>query len=176
MSRLPLTLTNPDATFECTFGRGCDGLCCRNGRPSLSPAEQAAVRDNLGKFLPLLRPEARAAVEAGGFLTGRVKLGHPIARVVDGWCVFFNGGCVLHKVGMDEGDFTKYKPVQCVIFPLEPRRDGRWYVRQWGYRAEKWDLFCLNPRNTDRPAVESLAPEIEYAAKLPPESLPLAPR
>ena len=34
--RIPLVVANlATATFECTFGRGCDGLCCKNGRPSV---------------------------------------------------------------------------------------------------------------------------------------------
>lgn len=166
--RLPLTITNAEtATFECTFGRGCDGKCCQNGRPSLSLAEQKRVQKHLKKFLPHLRPEARELIEAEGFLSKRTKLGNPMLRVVGGWCVFFNEGCVFHKVGMEEGDFTKYKPSQCVVFPLEPNDDGTWYVRQWGYDDEPWDLFCLNPANTTKVAVESLAPEIDYAATLP---------
>ncbi len=166
--RLPLVITNAEtATFECTFGRGCEGGCCQNGRPSLTAEEQKRVRKHFKKFLPHLRPEARELVEAEGFLTRRTKLGDPMARVVGGWCVFFNAGCVLHKVGMEEGDYTKYKPWQCVTFPLDQNDDGTWYVRQWGHEGELWDLFCLNPRNTANPAVETLASEIEYAAKLP---------
>ena len=104
-------------------------------------------------------------VEADGFLSNRRKLGQPMARVVGGWCVFFNGGCVLHKVGLEEGDFARYKPAQCVIFPLDQLPNGQWYVRQHGYEDEEWDLFCLNPKNSTRQAVESLAAEIEYAAR-----------
>jgi hypothetical protein len=166
-TRLPLDLLNADtATFECTFGSGCEGVCCRNGRPSLAPAERARVEENLAKFLPHLRPEARKAVEAGGFLTRRAKLGLPMARVAGGWCVFFNAGCVLHKVGLAEGDYRKYKPAQCVVFPLDQLPDGRWYVRQWGYQGEEWDLFCLDPRNSARRADQTLVSEMEYAARL----------
>jgi hypothetical protein len=164
---MPLEIANAaTATFECTFGRGCDGLCCQNGRPSLSPGERAAIEGNLDKFRPHLRPEARRVIEADGFLSNRRKLGQPMMRVVGGWCVFFNGGCVLHKVGLEEGDFTKFKPSQCVIFPLDQRPDGRWYVRQHGYEDEEWDLFCLDPKNSARPAVVSLAAEIGYAARI----------
>jgi hypothetical protein len=166
-TRLPLTITNAEtATFDCSFGRGCEGVCCQNGRPSLSVDEQKVVRKHLKKFLPHLRPEARKLIEAEGFLSRRTKIGQPMMRVLGGWCVFFNAGCVFHKVGMEEGDFAKYKPSQCVVFPLEPHGDGTWYVRQWG-ADEPWDLFCLNPKNSPKVAVESLAPEIEYAAGLP---------
>ena len=56
------------------------------------------------RVLPHLRPEARKVVEAEGFLSKRTKLKHPMLRVVGGWCVMFNGGCVLHKVGAAEGE------------------------------------------------------------------------
>ena len=168
MSRTSLPLANADtATFDCLYGRGCDGICCKNGRPSVTPAEAAAIAAGLPRALPQLRPEARAVVEAEGFLSRRTKLGHPMVRVAGGWCVFFNAGCVLHKVGAEDGDPFKFKPSQCALFPIEPDpARGDWYVRQWGYRGEEWDLFCLNPQASDRPAAESLAGEIALAARL----------
>src|SRR5947209_8409873 len=98
-----------EAAYECTFGRGCDGVCCRNGRPGVYPDEVERLRDNLARFLPELRPSARALVERRGPLSGRRRHGLPLLRVVDGWCVFFNEGCVLHKVGAREGDKYRYK-------------------------------------------------------------------
>jgi hypothetical protein len=86
--------------------------------------------------------------------------------VVGGWCVFFNQGCVLHKVGAAEGDSYRYKPVQCALFPLDKDHNGEWYVRQWGYKGEAWDLFCLNPDASARPAANSLQAEIALAARL----------
>jgi hypothetical protein len=164
--RLELNIVNAaTATFECTFGRGCNGLCCQNGRPSLTPDEQVMVGGVLDRCLPHLRPEARRLIASDGFLSRRTKVGQPMMRVVDGWCVFFNGGCVLHKIGMEDGNFTQYKPYQCVIFPLEPLPDGRWYVRQHGYEDEEWTLFCLNPNNSTQKAVQSLGVEIDYAAR-----------
>ena len=163
---LPVVVANAGAaTFDCLFGRGCDGVCCKNGRPSVDPAEAAAIRASLDRVLPHLRPEARTLIEAEGFLSNRTKLGQPMVRVSGGWCVFFNGGCVLHKVGAAEGDPFRYKPSQCALFPLERDDDGEWYVRQWGYRGEEWDLFCLNPAASSRPAVESLAGEVALAAR-----------
>src|SRR5262245_22293406 len=96
-----------EARFECTFGRGCDGICCQNGRPMLYPDEVERLDAHLGRFLPHLRPEARALIEAKGYLSRRKKYGLPVARVQGGWCVFFNEGCILHKVGAAEGD--KYR-------------------------------------------------------------------
>jgi hypothetical protein len=154
-----------EARFECIFGRGCDGICCQNGRPPVYAEESARIDASLDKFLPHLRPEARRVVEADGFLSRRRKLGLPMMRVVGGWCVFFNGGCVLHKFGLEDGDFARYKPSQCVTFPLDRLPDGRWYVRQHGYEDEEWDLFCLDPKNSTRRAVEALAAEIDYAAR-----------
>lgn len=166
MKSLPLAVANADtATFDCSFGRGCEGGCCRNGRPSVSPAEHAVMQTVLPRALPLMRPAAREMVEAEGFTSARTKLGQPMVRVAGGWCVFFSGGCVLHSVGAEDGDAYQYKPTQCALFPLEKYK-GEWYVRQWGHAGEQWDLFCLNPNNSQRPAVDSLAPELALAARL----------
>lgn len=163
---VPLAVLNLDtATFDCSFGRGCDGPCCHNGRPSVTPEERATIQGVLDRALPLMRPEARAAVEADGFVTARTKLGQPMVRVTGGSCVFFNAGCVLHTVGSEDGESYQYKPTQCALFPLE--KDGdKWFVRQWGLEGEQWDLFCLNPANSPRPAAESLAAELALAARL----------
>lgn len=162
---LPVVANADTATFDCTFGRGCEGICCKNGRPSVPPEEQAAIKKVLKRVLPHLRPEARKLIEAEGYLSKRTKLGHPMVRVVNEWCVFFNAGCVLHKVGSEDGDPYQYKPVQCALFPVEQDDDGSWFVRQWGHRGEQWDLFCLNPKESKRKAVDSLAGELALAAK-----------
>ena len=169
--KLTLPILNGDsATFECTFGRGCPGVCCRNGRPPVRPEEAERIDRNLHKFLPLLTAEARAAVEEGGYTSRRVKAGMPMLRVVDGWCVFFNEGCVLHKVGAAEGDKFRYKPEPCSLFPLEQDDADNWYVRQHGYKGEKWDLFCLAPSCSAVPAAESLAEELALAQRLTEEA------
>lgn len=168
---LPVVANAANATFDCIFGRGCEGLCCRNGRPSVGPEEQAIIDGVLERALPLLRPEARELIEAESYLSKRTKLGQPMVRVVDGWCVFFNSGCTLHQVGIADGDAYQYKPTQCALFPLErDEDDGSWYVRQWGYRGEKWDLFCLNPKESKKKAVNGLAGELALAAKVDRES------
>lgn len=166
--KLPIPVVNADtATFECTFGRGCEGLCCKNGRPGLQEGEQKLLQKNLKRILPLLTPEAKAIVEKQGVVTKRYRNGLPMAAVTDGWCVFFNKGCVLHKLGALEGDFLKYKPQQCAIFPLLWDDAGEWYVRQWNYKGEEWnDLFCLNPKESKKKAVESLESELNLAATI----------
>jgi hypothetical protein len=155
------------ATYECVYGRGCDGVCCQNGRPPVYPEEVERIRQGLAKFLPHLRPEARKLVEASGFLSKRIKLGLPMLRVVGGWCVFFHQGCVLHKVGTAEGSSFRYKPAACALFPLAKNAKDQWYVRQWGYEGEDWDLFCLNPKQSGAPAAESLRDEVALAASFP---------
>ena len=171
MPMIALPIANAaTATFECVFGRGCDGKCCQNGRPSVDAGEQERIQKNLKKFLPHLRPEARKLIDASGFVSKRTKLGEPMLRVVGGWCVFFNAGCVMHKVGIEDGDAYQYKPSQCALFPLERGGDGAWFVRQWGHNGEQWDLFCLNPEQTQKRAVESLADEIALAATFTPEA------
>src|SRR5438046_10387288 len=125
MSKTGLPLLNAaTATYECIYGRGCDGICCQNGRPSVEPHEQARIGEHLEKFLPHLRPEARAVIEAQGFVSNRKKLKLPMVRVVEGWCVFFNGGCVLHKVGAEDGDKYRYKPSQCALFTLDKEQEA----------------------------------------------------
>ena len=154
-----------EATFECTFGRGCDGICCRNGRPGVYPEEAARLDANLHKFMPHLRPEARRLIETDGYLSNRLKQGLPMLRVVGGWCVFFHQGCVLHKVGAAEGDKYRYKPAACALFPLARNDQDDWYVRQHGYKGEQWDLFCLAPRQSQVPAARSLKEELAFARK-----------
>jgi hypothetical protein len=159
-----LEIENLDkAHFDCVFPV-CGGVCCKNGRPGLEPKEIAAVDANLAKFLPHLRPKARKRIEQRGFLTTRKKEGCPTLAVSEGWCVFHNEGCVLHKVGALEGDRWKYKPWRCIVFPLSrDPKTARWHVRQWKFRGEAWDLFCLNPKESPKKASETLAGEIEFA-------------
>jgi hypothetical protein len=148
------------ARFECTFGHGCEGVCCRDGRPPVYPEEIQTIDANLARILPLLRPEACALVGRAGYLSGRRKAGQAMARVVGGWCVFFNRGCVLHQLGASEGAVFRYKPAVCAMFPLAKDRQDRWYVRQKGYNGEKWDLACLDPASSTRPAARSLEAEL----------------
>jgi hypothetical protein len=154
-----------EATFECIYGRGCDGICCQNGRPGLYPDEHERMAANLEKFLPEVRLEARRLIEKDGFVSKRRKGGLPMLRVLDGWCVFFNKGCVLHKVGAVEGDKYRYKPASCALFPLARNEKGDWFIRQWGVENEDWDVFCLNPKATRLPAAVSLAEELGLAER-----------
>lgn len=155
------------ATFDCVFPT-CGGVCCKNGRPSVERDEQRRIEAHLAKFLPHLTPRARARIERDGCVTARRKEGLPMLAVVDGWCVFANEGCVLHKVGAAEGDRFRYKPWRCAVFPLErDPRTKRWHVRQWGVKGEAWDLFCLNPRESRKSAARTLANELFHAASLP---------
>jgi hypothetical protein len=153
----------PDAKYECIYGRGCDGVCCQNGRPGVHPEERRRIEQNLERFLPLLRPAAREVIEREGFVSRRIKRGQPMLRVADGWCVFFNRGCVLHKVGAEEGDKYRYKPILCALFPLAKDEKDRWYVRQHNYKGEVWDLFCLSPKASPRMASETLHEEAQLA-------------
>lgn len=153
------------ATFDCVYPV-CGGACCKNGRPGLEPAEAERIGANLEKFLPELRPAARRRIKAKGFVTKRSKEGRPTLAVSEGACVFFNEGCALHKVGAIEGDRYRYKPWLCVTFPLALEADGNWYVRQWGLNGEAWDVFCLNPKESEKIAGSGLAGEIEFAGEL----------
>ncbi|MBI3271625.1 MAG: DUF3109 family protein [Planctomycetes bacterium] len=154
-----------EARFECTYGRGCDGICCREGRPLMYPEEVERLDANLPKILPLLRPEARARIEKAGYLSGRLRYGLPTLRRAGDWCVFFNQGCVLHKLGAEEGDKFRYKPAVCSLFPIQQDAQDRWYVRQKGLEKERWDLFCLDPAGTTVRAAESLQDEVALAER-----------
>lgn len=163
---MPLPVLNlGEARFECTFGRGCDGICCRNGRPPVTAEESERIRGNLSKLLPMMRPEAAAVVERDGFTSRRRKSGGPMLRVVKGWCVFFRAGCVLHRAGVEEGDKFRYKPFVCSVFPLEKDERVGWYVRQKGFRNEIWDLFCLDGSKTTASAAETLGEELSLIAR-----------
>lgn len=156
-----------EARFECTFGRGCEGICCRNGRPPVYPDEAERIESVLERALPLMRPEAQALVKREGYVSNRQKYGAPALRVAGGWCVFFHRGCVLHTLGMADGETHQYKPTACSLFPLERDKNDRWYVRQAGYRGEQWnELPCLNPENETPMARDTLKDELEIARKV----------
>jgi hypothetical protein len=162
----PLNVVNlSTATFECIYGRGCDGVCCQEGEPPIDAAEAAVIEAVLPRVLPLLRPAARALIEAGGFLGEPHVNGQPKLKVSEGWCTFFNEGCVLHKVGAAEGDAFRYKPSACSLFPLYKGDGDEWHVRQWGHDGEEWDLFCLDPKHSSKPAAETLKAELEMAGR-----------
>lgn len=170
MSRTLLSLkviNGATATFECIYGRGCDGICCQQGRPPVSDDERERIDANLSKFLPLLSPAQQKLIETTGYLSNRIKAGRRMLRVLNGWCIFFNQGCVLHKVGSAEGDKFRYKPAPCSLFPLERDDDsGDYYVRQHGYKGEQWtSLFCLDPKQSSQLAVASLGEEMEFARR-----------
>lgn len=160
-----------EARFECVFPR-CGGICCQQGEPAVEPDEVARITENLDRVLPYLRPEARAEIEASGFLSEKEKEGLPTAKVVDGWCIFSNDGCSLHKLGAEEGSWTQYKPWRCVAFPLSQREhDQQWFVRQWGLEEEAWtELFCLDPAASPKSAAETLAGELEFVARRTPKT------
>ncbi|MBI5361939.1 MAG: DUF3109 family protein [Planctomycetes bacterium] len=153
------------AHFDCVFPT-CGGVCCKNGRPPVEEAENARIEQNLAKILPHMTEKARARVERDGFRTERKKEGLRALAVTDGWCVFHNEGCVLHKVGALEGDRWKYKPWRCIAFPLERTTDGAWHVRQWGVEGEAWDLFCLNPDESPKKATTTLTAELAFVREL----------
>ena len=166
--RLPLGLLNAaTARFVCTYGRGCDGICCKNSTPPVDPEKQQQINSILPLVLPLLRPGASKLISDIGYIDPEeAHEGNPSIRVEDEWCVFFNKGCVLHQVGADKGDSTLYKPVACYLFPIDHHSSGDWYIRQHGVDNEEWtELFCL-AGTPDLPlAVSTLGFEMEMAAK-----------
>jgi hypothetical protein len=162
---LPVFTNLDTARFKCVYP-SCGGLCCRQSRPPVEPAEAKRIQANLHRVLEHMRPSARKAVEKNGFLTKRIKSKRQMISINDEYCVFYNEGCVLHRLGAAEGDSTKYKPWVCTAFPLDTNESGEeWMVRQWG-KGEAWDLFCLNPKEANVKPRKSLAFEIDFVSGL----------
>ena len=155
-----------NATFECIYGRGCDGICCREGEPPVGPSEAATIDAVLQRVLPMLRPEARAMIDADGFLGEPHANGEPKLKVSDGWCVCSStrAACCI-KSGPQMARPFRYKPSACSLFPLYKGDDENWHVRQWGHDGEEWDLFCLDPKHSRKRAADTLGPEMELAQK-----------
>jgi hypothetical protein len=168
---LPVFTNLDTARFKCVYP-SCGGLCCRQSRPPVEPAEAKRIADNLHRVIDHMRPSARRAVEKNGFLTKRIKSKRQMISINDEYCVFYNEGCVLHRLGAGEGDSTKYKPWVCIAFPLDTaakskgETDEKWEVRQWGNKGEAWDLFCLNPKEANVLPRKSLAFEIDFVRSL----------
>ncbi len=161
-----VVLNAGSARFECTFGRGCDGICCRKVRSPVPPGDARQIDAVLADVLPLLRKEARKVVEQKGYLSGHRKYGQPLLRMVREWCVFFNQGCVLQKIGEARGSKFAYKPTVCALFPLFRRADGNWSIRQKGNPGETWDLFCLAGSPEAPLAASTMKEEFAIAARL----------
>lgn len=155
-----------EARFECTFGRGCNGTCCQNGRPPVTDRDVSQIDSILPRALSLLRPLAHKLVKRNGYHTRSIKGDHRRLRIAGGWCVFFNEGCVLHRIGEAMGSKFAYKPLLCSLFPLEMNRDRQWYIRQKGYAGEIWDLSCLTPTDNSPQAIKTLQDEIAFASRL----------
>lgn len=153
------------ATFTCVWP-SCGGACCKDGRPPVTPGEEARIREVIPRVLHLLRPRARAVVERDKWITARRKQGHHALAVAAGYCVFYSEGCALQRLGTPEGDKNKYRPAACVTFPLDRSEHDEWFVRQRGYKGEVWDLDCLDPSASTQPAEESLKEEVAFAERV----------
>ena len=162
---LPVVKNLDTARFECVFPR-CGGPCCHESRPNVTAGEVARIDRVLPRALGRMRPRARAVVARKGWRTRRLKSGLPTLAVKDRACVFYNEGCVLHSIGAEEGDTTKYKPATCVLFPIDAAPGGGFEVRQWGRKGEKWNLFCLDPTASAKEARNTLRTELAFLESL----------
>ncbi len=152
-----------EATFECIYGRGCDGLCCQNGRPGVYPEEVQRLDANLSKFLPELRPEARQTHRIER-LPEQPPQGRPADAARRRRLVrLLSQGLRAAQGRRRRGRQVPLQARACALFPLAKNDAGEWYVRQWGVEGEEWDIFCLNPQASPRPAAESLQEEIRLA-------------
>ena len=123
----------------------------------------------MNDLLPLMRPSAATLAATAGFMSRRPKADTHTLRVVDGWCVFFHGGCVLQRLGAAEGEPFRYKPFACATFPLERHPTRGWYVRQKGFLGEIWDLPCLDPAGGHPPAETTLGLELTLIRESEPD-------
>lgn len=162
---LPVIHNLEEARFECVFPR-CGGPCCHESRPNVASGEVARIDGVLARALPRMRPSARRLVEKNGWRTKRLKAGLPTLAVNAKQCVFYNEGCVLHAIGAEEGDSTKYKPATCILFPIDDMKGGGYEVRQWGRKGEMWNLFCLDPTATKRSAKDTLKVEVAFLERI----------
>lgn len=165
--KLALPVWNAEESrFECVWP-SCGGACCRESRPPVSPGEEAIIRAQIPRVLELVRPAARKVLEKGTWVSKRRKGGRPMLAIAERYCVFYNEGCVLHRLGAGEGDRNKYKPGTCITFPLDRDDHDRWYVRQHGVNGEEWtELACLDPDASPKKGGESLPEEIAFAARV----------
>lgn len=145
----------------------CGGRCCRFGAiVTLTQAER--ITGLVPRLLPLLRPSARRLVHRLGWsFKGTVQERyaetqepHTASRVVEERCVFVmdahKGGCALHALAMEDAvPVHTYKPLECVLFPLNGVVDGRVHVHGWsGYP-------CTHDAREHLPAYEVLKEELE---------------
>ncbi|MFZ4645947.1 MAG: hypothetical protein ACOYNP_09330, partial [Gemmataceae bacterium] len=73
--RLSLQVINAEtARYECTYGRGCEGVCCQQGRPPVDQEQRARIEKLKRRWMPLLRPEARALIERNDPLPDGTRL------------------------------------------------------------------------------------------------------
>ena len=153
------------ARFSCVWP-GCGGACCKESRPPVSAGEEAIIRAQIDRVLPMVRAVARPVIARGAWVTKRRKSGRPTLAIAEKHCVFYAEGCVLHRLGAEEGDKNRYKPETCITFPLDRDDHDRWYVRQRGVAGEEWDLACLDPTASDRTPDDSLREEIAFAERV----------
>ena len=113
----------------CNLG-ACKHLCCKDGA-MIGPERIGKIKRLLPKLLPLMRPEAVAAVKKKGFHLdsefSRFDMDpthkHHYIRTVKDRCVFLSyddkGGCVLQKYCRTNNIKYKLKPVGCWAFPFD---------------------------------------------------------
>lgn len=124
----------------------CSARCCRFGA-LLDEEEFHRVDLLIPRLLPMLRPEARAVFRRHGWAfkncireryTDPGKLYHA-SRVAKGYCIFLLddlvGGCALHRLAIEDGGpLARYKPRECILFPLSDVIRGEVRIHRWkGY-------------------------------------------
>ena len=124
----------------------CGGQCCRFGA-LIDAREQARIAPLVPRIAPRLRPAARRVLRRNGWHFRQpvreryVDANQPLSatRVADGLCVFVldqeAGGCALHQLALEDNvPIEHYKPLECLLFPLNDVVRGVVHLHQWeGY-------------------------------------------
>lgn len=144
----------------------CGGRCCRFGA-IVNMAQAERITTLVPRLLPLIRPAARRVISRLGWsFKGTVRERYAdtdepytASRVVAERCVFVmdaqSGGCALHALALEDAQAVQfYKPLECVLFPLNGVVDGRVHVHAWpGYP-------CTTDAPSHPPAYQTLRAEL----------------
>ena len=172
-----LPIVNLDeARFECTFGRGCDGVCCKEGRPLVYPDEVGRIAEALEKLQVEAPPRGPGGRGEEGVPQRPASPGPPRPAQRRRLVPVLPRGMPPAPTRAGGRGQVPVQAGRLLLFPIQQDEHDRWYIRQRGFHRETWDLFCLDPRIHPRPAAETLVEEIALAKRFDDEAKAATPR